>query len=214
MVGGQAVAWWVQIFGIPTDKPVTSSDIDFRGSRDDLKALSKALGAKPVWPHEYEMTVWVGGIPLTINAERTIVDFIRSVPGLDVIYPEKASVGQTDTAGAVARRILVLSPISLVLAKLHGPKAFDQDNRQDELHLKVCLLASKIFLTRLINTNFLFFDFYILQSFPRRRSRAPSRQAAAAGFYGCVFFVSLSGAKPLSRTDLSLCAPHTRRSNI
>ena len=92
LVGGQAVAWWAQVFNLDAEHPLTSSDIDFWGFREDLEKLSQALDSRPVWPHQYEMTVWVGGLPIVINDERTLVDFISSVPGLDVIYPEKASV--------------------------------------------------------------------------------------------------------------------------
>ncbi len=96
------------------------------------------------------MTVWVGGIPLLIKQERTIVDFLSSVPGLDVIYPEKASVGQLYASGAVKKRFLVLSPVSLVMAKLHALTAFDQKDRQDRLHLEVSLTASRGFLRQLL----------------------------------------------------------------
>src|ERR1039457_4466387 len=42
LVGGQAVAWWAQEYS-PSDKPVTSCDIDFWGFRDDLTTLARAL---------------------------------------------------------------------------------------------------------------------------------------------------------------------------
>ncbi len=57
LIGGQAVAWWAEVYDLaPPGKPITSSDIDFWGYRDDLKRLATALGAKPIWPNQYEMT--------------------------------------------------------------------------------------------------------------------------------------------------------------
>lgn len=150
LVGGQAVAWWADVFALETERPLTSSDIDFWGFREDVEKLAAALNAKPVWPHQYEMTVWVGGIPLKINGELTVVDFINTVPGLDVIYPEKASVNQSYAVGPVTRNVLVLSPVSLVLAKLHALKAFDQANRQDKWHLRLSLAATARFLENLL----------------------------------------------------------------
>src|SRR5690349_4594503 len=94
LVGGQAVAWWAEYYGISTARPLTSCDIDFWGFREELQRLATALRRKPVYPHKYEMTAWVGGIPLEIKGERTIVEFLNTVPGLDVINPEKAAVGQ------------------------------------------------------------------------------------------------------------------------
>lgn len=150
LVGGQAVAWWADVFALETERPITSSDIDFWGFREDVEKLAAALNVKPVWPHQYEMTVWVGGIPLKVNGELTVVDFINTVPGLDVIYPERASVNQSYTAGSVTRNVLVLSPVSLVLAKLHALKAFDQANRQDEWHLRLSLATAARFVEDLL----------------------------------------------------------------
>jgi hypothetical protein len=150
LVGGQAVAWWAAEYSTATDRPLTSCDIAFWGFREDLQALAAAVGRKPIYPHKYEMTAWVGGIPLRVNGEETIVEFINSIPGLDVINPEKASAGQVFSSGASRKNLLVLSPVSLVLAKLHALKAYDQNDRQDELHLKVCLLTSHSFLVQLL----------------------------------------------------------------
>ena len=40
------------------------------------------------------MTAWVGAIPMTIKGEKTLVEFINTVPGLATFNPEKASVKQ------------------------------------------------------------------------------------------------------------------------
>ncbi len=149
LVGGQAVAWWQQQY-CPSDAPITSCDIDFWGYREDLEALAKALGQKPVYPHKYEMTVWVGGIWLEVNGEKTLVEFVSSVPGIDTVSEEKASVFQLFSTGETQKKLLVLSPVSLVLAKLHGLRAFDQDGRQDELHLKTSLVTANHFITQLL----------------------------------------------------------------
>jgi len=149
LVGGQAVAWWQQQY-CPSDNPITSCDIDFWGYREDLEVLAKALGQKPVYPHKYEMTVWVGGIPLNLKGEKTLVEFIHTVPGIDIINAEKASVLQTFSTGVTQKKLLVLSPVSLVLAKLHALRAFDQEGRQDELHLKTSLVTTNYFITQLL----------------------------------------------------------------
>jgi hypothetical protein len=149
LVGGQAVAWWAQEY-CPSDKPITSCDIDFWGFRDDLDTLARALGQKPILPHRYEMTAWVGGIPMILKGEKTIVEFINTVPGLDAFNPEKASVRQLFSTGTQQNKLLVLSPVSLVLAKLYALRAFDQTERQDELHLKVSLVTANHFIGQLL----------------------------------------------------------------
>ncbi len=149
LVGGQAVAWWAQEYS-PSEKPITSCDIDFWGFREHLEALAKALGRKPLLPHKYEMTAWVGAIPMTLKGEKTLVEFIHNVPGIDVFNPEKASVRQVFRSGTLEKNLLVLSPVSLVLTKLHALRAFDQSERQDELHLKVSLVTSGCFIAQLL----------------------------------------------------------------
>lgn len=149
LVGGQAVAWWQQQY-CPSDNPITSCDIDFWGYREDLERVAKALGQKPVYPHKYEMTVWVGGIPLLLKGEKTLVEFIHTVPGIDVITPEKASVLQTFSMDETRKPLLVLSPVSLVLAKLHALRAFVQEQRQDLLHLQTSLLTAHHFIVQLL----------------------------------------------------------------
>ncbi len=84
LIGGQAVALWAERYGLRGDngEAVTSADIDFWGSRGDLIRMAKALQRKAVFPHEYEMTVWVGAIPLRIHGRNTLVEFLHTVPGL------------------------------------------------------------------------------------------------------------------------------------
>ena len=152
LIGEQAVALWAQRYGLVGDngQAITSADIDFWGSRDDLKALANALHRKAVFPGEYEMTVWVGAIEMTIHGQKTLVEFLHTVPGLDTNDPVQASVEQVYEAGSVRKTIPVLSPVSLTLAKLHALRHFNQDTREDETHLRVSLLASNHFLQELL----------------------------------------------------------------
>ena len=96
------------------------------------------------------MTVWVGGIPLKVKGEQTLVEFVSTVPGLDTFNPEKASVQQSFRSGGRHKKLLVLSPVSLVLAKLHALRAFEQAGRQDELHLKTSLVTANSFIIQLL----------------------------------------------------------------
>lgn len=152
IVGGQAVAWWARQYGITGSKGemITSADLDIWGTREDLKKLAKAMRRKPVFPHEYEMTVWAGAIELTIGGKPTIAEVLHTIPGLDVINPDKASVEQIFHVGSMEKIIQVLSPVSLVMAKLHALRHFEQKDRQDELHLKVSLRTSRAFITELL----------------------------------------------------------------
>lgn len=155
IVGGQAVAWWASKYNlVGTDgegsETITSGDIDFWGGLDDLRALAVKLGRKSILPHEYEMTVWVGAIQLEIDGHPTLAEFLHSVPGLDTNDPEHASVWEDYVTAEGSRRTLFLSPISLVIAKLHCLRHFKQEHRQDKRHLIACLQASRMFLSQLL----------------------------------------------------------------
>ncbi|HEY3916020.1 MAG TPA: hypothetical protein VGN61_16150, partial [Verrucomicrobiae bacterium] len=151
LVGGQAVAWWANHYGIKVrvgdrESNVTSNDIDFWGERSDLVELAKQLRHRPIFPHEYEMTVWVGAFQITIRDQQSVVEFLHTVPGLDTNNPDDACVEQIYLGKSVKKNILVLSPVSLVLAKLHALRHFDQKTRHDEQHLKVSIETSKRFI--------------------------------------------------------------------
>jgi len=152
LVGGQAVAWWARKYGITGKgaEPVTSGDIDFWGGREDLVRMARGMRRKPIFPNEYEMTVWAGAIQIRINGEETLAEFLHSIPGLDTPYPDKASVEQTYREQSTEKVIQVLTPVSLVLTKLHALRRFDQKERNDALHLEVSLKASRKFIAELL----------------------------------------------------------------
>ena len=159
LVGGQAVAWWAERYDIHLSSknlktPITSRDIDFWGGRDDLNQMASRLNRRAIYPHSYEMTVWVGAIPMALRGFETLIEFIHTVPGLDTNNPDKACVEQEiKCEPGTIRRIPILTPVSLVLTKLHALRHFDQKDRQDEFHLRVCLESSKSFITELVENN-------------------------------------------------------------
>jgi hypothetical protein len=108
--------------------------------------LAKRLHLKPVFPHEYEMTVWAGAIQIRIENKRSLAEFLHTVPGLDVVDPDRAAVEQDYRAKTVHRTIQVLTPVSLIFVKLHCLRHFSQEKREDELHLRICLRTARCFL--------------------------------------------------------------------
>ena len=150
LVGGQAVAFWSERYRASGLQTVTSEDIDFWGSREDLVNLAKAMKRQPICPHQYEMTVWIGAMPLEVAGQRTLVEFLHTVPGLDTNNPENASVDQEMQVRGQPRRIRVLTPVSLIIAKIHNLRHFDQTGRADEFHLKTCLAGLRPFFDELM----------------------------------------------------------------
>jgi len=112
------------------------------------------MNRKPVFPHQYEMTVWVGAVPFEVNGRRTLAEFLHSIPGLDTNDPEAASLEQEFQLSGGARTILVLTPVSLVFTKIHGLRHFDQADRDDAVHLKICLASLRPFFAELMQPKY------------------------------------------------------------
>lgn len=146
LIGGQAVGWWALRYQnhLPAEfsTPVTSRDIDFWADREQMDRYAKLLRAKPHYPNQYEMTVLAGVIPVEINGQHTSIEFLHTVPGLDVNDPDAATVLQ-DMDG---RRFRVLDPVSLTCTKLHALRNFEQEHRQDKYHLRICLAVCRPFI--------------------------------------------------------------------
>jgi len=148
MIGGQAVAYWANRYSIaPANNPITSRDIDFWGSRDDVKTLAKRLNQQAVFPQAYEMTVWAGAIEIIIQGQTTLVEMLHTVPGLDVNEPDQAAVKRA----IQGTELYILSPVSLVLAKLHALRNFDQEQREDKFHLMVSIACSAHYISELLS---------------------------------------------------------------
>ena len=154
LIGGQAVAWWAERFGIKAivdgrEQEVTSRDIDFW---QPGRFTPNSVGIKT--------NPGTAGSPCNDNSrwrsrsqswrEKTALEMLHTVPGLDSINPSSVAVLENVSSEDRKRKLLVLSPVSLVLTKLHGLRHFPQDDRQDLLHLKVSLSASKAFITELL----------------------------------------------------------------
>lgn len=129
LIGGQAVAWWSRRYGLGEAADIHSRDIDFWGDREALRLLARRLGSRPCWPHKYEMTVLVGSLAIKIGKTNSAIEVLRSVPGLDRADPEVVSSRQH--AVGIPGEIAVLTPVSLLLVKLHALRHFSQHERND-----------------------------------------------------------------------------------
>lgn len=152
LIGGQAVAWWAERYAIKAvihgrEQDVTSRDIDFWGSHADLVRTAARLKKTAALPNRHEMTLLVGAFAIEAGGCHSTVEMLHAVPGLDSANPSAVAVPAEVADGPKKRKLLVLSPVSLVLAKLHALRHFPQDDRQDLLHLRISLQTSKCFIT-------------------------------------------------------------------
>jgi hypothetical protein len=158
LIGGQAVAWWAERYSIKAmvrgrEREVTSRDIDFWGTHEDLFHIASRMKRTPILPNRHEMTLLVGAIELEAAGKRTSLEVLHAVPGLDSNNPVTAAVLEQVSVATRKSKLLVMSPVSLVLAKLHALRHFSQEDRQDLVHLRVCLEASKAFIRQTLKQN-------------------------------------------------------------
>jgi hypothetical protein len=147
LVGGQDVGWWAERFGVriqvgDQEQDVTSRDIDFWGSREDLVAIATALKASAAFPNNREMTALVGAIALSVGGRKTALEMLNSVPGID--SKNRLAVAIEETLDE--QKLLTMSPVSLVIIKLYALRRFDQKDRRDLQHLRVSLQTARLFI--------------------------------------------------------------------
>ena len=151
LIGGQAVNYWAERYlgaepGLKSHLPFTSADIDFHGTREDVRYIAGQLKLTPLFPPKVAMTALAGTIPLRIGKEQTNIEIVRSIPGvtastLDVLAMQMEWSGKT---------VRLLDPISLLICKIELALTVSQAKRQDVEHLKILRFCVRGFLRELL----------------------------------------------------------------
>jgi hypothetical protein len=147
LIGGQAVNYWAELYsavepGLAKWQPVTSEDIDFQGSREDVRLMALQLGLTPVFPHPVEMTALSGMIPFKRGDLKSQIEVVSSVPGV----PAKLLKETALEATWENYQIRVIEPISLLCAEAHLALKVPQKGRRDVDHLAIMVLCVRAFL--------------------------------------------------------------------
>ena len=147
LIGGQAVNYWAELYSVEEPslakwQPFTSEDIDFQGSREDVRLIALQLGLTPVFPHPVEMTAMAGMIPFKRGDLNSQIEVVSSVPGV----PAKLLQDTALEATWENYQIRVIDPISLLCAKAHLALKVPQKGRRDADHLAIMVLCVRAFL--------------------------------------------------------------------
>lgn len=148
IVGGQAVNFWANKYasqekGLKEFEPYTSDDIDFYGLKDEARAVAKALGV------EIKITKKAKASPVSAffevvgpNGTKMPVHFLHNLRGIkDELITSSAVEG--DWKGIPVR---VTNPIVSLQGKISCLHELDQDDRQDEKHVRILILCSRAFI--------------------------------------------------------------------
>jgi hypothetical protein len=147
LIGGQAVNYWAELYsveehGLAKWQPFTSEDIDFQGSREDVRLIASQLGLTPVFPHRVEMTTLAGMIPFQRGDLNSQIEVVSSVPGVPAKLLQETALEATWEN----YQIRVIDPISLLCAKAHLALRVVQKGRRDADHLAIMVLCVRAFL--------------------------------------------------------------------
>lgn len=149
LIGGQAVNYWAERYS-PVEpqleklRPFTSQDIDFKGTRPDVRRIARLLELNPSYPSKVEMTALSGFIPFQIGDLKSAIEVVRRIPGVsDAATPAIRAEWNGKT-------IRVLDPISLLACKLELAATVSQEKRQDVNHLRILLPCVRAFLGELL----------------------------------------------------------------
>ena len=85
LVGGQALAYWAQYFGVAeTSGPAISLDADFIGTGPTLVALASGMHGKAQWQSKRAISALIGCIAVPKGANQFLnIDVLKDLFGLD-----------------------------------------------------------------------------------------------------------------------------------
>ena len=134
LVGGQALAYWMNRYGVEMtmDLPAVTRDVDFlvadAGDHGPVLRMARVLRGTATFPPEHALTAIVGqAIRQVSESEYLNVDLLSKVYGLDEDAVRNAAMEAL--SGAFAFR--VMHPIDVLASRLHN--LYGLDNKQNEL---------------------------------------------------------------------------------
>jgi hypothetical protein len=118
LVGGQAVAFWTQYFGLQPRLPGLTGDVDYLGT----KAEAKRASARLTLPHKLKVATLDDATPNTAvlsvemegYADPVLIDYLASIVGIETKHIEKTAVSVTFEG----KPLRVIHPLLLLQAKI------------------------------------------------------------------------------------------------
>lgn len=157
LVGGQALAFWVQRYGVPTAPQLASisADMDFLtdpADRNAVKRLAEGLHGSPIFPPERALTALVGQAIRPVSDEEYLnVDVIFKVIGLTKREVESRAIRIERTGAAPFRVMHPLDVLRSRTANLH--KLREKQNEKGAMQLVLAVSAVREFLREQAKTS-------------------------------------------------------------
>jgi len=118
LVGGQALAFWVERFGVDAGGEAhISLDVDFLGRRDDVRTLAELISGNAKYPPERSMTILCGQAVIVQQDAGTFmsIDVIHRIGNMNTEAVARRAVEAelSDVAGT----FLVMHPLDVLLSR-------------------------------------------------------------------------------------------------
>lgn len=191
LIGGQAVAFWIQYFGIPARQPALTDDIDYLGTRADARRASARLKV----PHALRIATFDDNTPnsavLAVDLhdypQPVLIDYLAGIIGVDSKAIEKSAV-VIEFEGEPLR---VLHPLQLLQSKIWNLYRLEQKRTPqgvEQARLAIEIAAAFIERTRTTQRELL----KAIEATGRFAATAPARFAAKTYGLDCLNAVPAS----------------------
>ena len=151
LVGGQAVAFWAAYYGIGSELPILTNDIDYLGTATDARRASTALPFRnklrlatlsDATPNTALIAVEIEGYD-----EPILIDYLAQIIGLDSRQIQRSAV-LVDFQGA---RLQVIHPVLLLQSKISNLYQLKQKRtREGREQARLAIVVVSSFLSETI----------------------------------------------------------------
>lgn len=150
LIGGQALAFWVNHYKVQLPSVLTgaiSDDADILGTRDDLKSI--ALKAKGIAEYEpqHSLSALIGHVTIPISEELFVnVDVLHKVVGIKA--DQVRNHASTGELGDV--RFRVMHPIDVLISRTENLATLsDKQNEEGIAQLRLAIMVSAQYIREL-----------------------------------------------------------------
>lgn len=147
LIGGQALAFWVNHYKVQLPSVLTgaiSDDADILGTRDDLKAIALKAKGVPEYEPQHSLSALIGHVTIPISEELFVnVDVLYKVVGIKAVQVrDHASTGEL---GGV--RFRVMHPIDVLISRTENLATLTEKQNDEgiaQLRLAIMVAAQYI----------------------------------------------------------------------
>lgn len=147
LVGGQALAFWVEHFKVnpnvdETDEAFISRDADFLGRREHVKLLAEAISGIVMYPPEKAMTIICGQILIVKKDDRSFmnIDVIHRIGNMDSDAVRRRAV----EAEIQEKKFLVMHPLDVLISRIENYRGIPEKQNSNGLRqVKLAIEVAK-----------------------------------------------------------------------